>query len=96
MRIAEVIGTVTLSRWHPLVGGARWVIGIPYSLDALKRDGAADGEYLVIYDELSAGNGQRIGVSEGIEAAAPFHPEKKPIDAYCAAIIDQIGISKAE
>jgi len=93
MRIAEVVGTVTLSRWHPLVGGARWVIGIPYSLEALQRNAAADGEYLVIYDELGAGHGQRIGVSEGIEAAAPFHPEKKPIDAYCAAIIDQIGIA---
>ena len=33
----------------------------------------------------------RIGFSEGGEAAAPFHPEKKPVDAYCACILDQLS-----
>ena len=46
MRIAEVIGTVTLSRVHPTLIGARWVIGVPFSLKALK-EGAPDGEDLV-------------------------------------------------
>ena len=36
MRIAEVIGTVTLSRWHPRLGKARWIIGVPLSLKALR------------------------------------------------------------
>ncbi len=35
MRIAEVIGSVTLSRAHPTLVGARWVIGVPFSLKAL-------------------------------------------------------------
>ena len=35
MRIAEVIGTVTLSRCHPTLVGARWLIGVPFSLKAL-------------------------------------------------------------
>ena len=35
MRIAEVIGTITLSRVHPTMTGARWVIGVPYSLKAV-------------------------------------------------------------
>ena len=39
---------------------------------------------------LGAGSGSRIGFSEGAEAAAPFHPKKKPVDAYCACILDQI------
>ena len=43
----------------------------------------------MIYDDLGAGVGSRIGFSEGGEAAAPFHPEKKPVDAYCACILDQ-------
>jgi ethanolamine utilization protein EutN len=94
MRIAEVIGTVTLSRWHPSLGGARWIIGVPFSLKALTNQRPPDGEDFVIYDQLGAGNGSRIGVSEGIEAAAPFHPEKKPVDAYCAAIIDHLDIRK--
>ncbi len=89
MRIAEVIGTVTLSRCHPTLVGATWLIGVPFSLKALQAD-APDGEDLVIYDELGAGGGARIGFSEGAEAAAPFHPKRKPVDAYCACILDQI------
>jgi microcompartment protein CcmK/EutM len=89
MRIAEVIGTVTLSRTHPTLVGARWLIAVPFSLKAL-GDGTPDGEDLVVYDDLGAGAGSRIGFSEGAEAAAPFHPKKKPVDAYCACILDQI------
>jgi ethanolamine utilization protein EutN len=92
MHIAEVIGTVTLSRVHPSLAGARWVIGVPYSLTALRAGGAADGEDVVIYDRLGAGSGSRVGFSEGGEAAAPFYPEKKPVDAYCACILDQVVV----
>ena len=91
MRIAEVIGTVTLSRWHPSLGSARWIIGVPFSLKALSEN-RADGEDLVIYDNLGAALGHQIGFSEGGEAAAPFHPQKKPVDAYCACILDQVSI----
>jgi ethanolamine utilization protein EutN len=91
MRIAEVIGTVTLSRVHPTLAGTRWIIGVPYSLTALKA-GKPDGEDLVILDNLGAGRGNQVGFSEGVEAAAPFFPEKKPVDAYCAAILDSITI----
>jgi ethanolamine utilization protein EutN len=94
MRIAEVIGTVTLSRHHPSVVGARWIIGVPFSLKALReqRD-HGDGEPLVIWDELGAGWGHQIGVSEGVEAAAPFSPDKKPVDAYCALILDHVNLA---
>lgn len=92
MRLAQVIGTVTLSRMHPSITGGRWIVGVPFSLKALKSKSAPDGEDFVIWDNLGAGFGQRIGVSEGAEAAAPFHPEKKPIDAYCACILDQVTI----
>jgi ethanolamine utilization protein EutN len=92
MRIAEVIGTVTLSRVHPSLMGQRFVIGVPFSLTALKQEGKADGEDIVILDVLQAGYGSRIGVSEGVEAAMPFHPERKPVDAYCACILDHITI----
>jgi ethanolamine utilization protein EutN len=94
MRIAEVIGTVTLSRVHPSLAGARWVIGVPYSLKALRAGGPPDGEDVVIFDNLGAGKGSRVGFSEGGEAAAPFHPEKKPVDAYCACILDQVVVSQ--
>jgi microcompartment protein CcmK/EutM len=93
MRIVNVIGTVTLSRWHPALKGYRWIIGVPTSLKALQQGLAADGEDFVILDELGAGMSQRIGVTEGGEAAAPFVPEKKPVDAYCACILDSFRVN---
>ncbi len=92
MRIAEVIGTVTLSRCHPLIAGYRWIIGMPFSLKALREGLPPDGEDLVILDELGAGQGDRIGVSEGVEAAVPFFPVKKPLDAYNACILDMFEV----
>jgi ethanolamine utilization protein EutN len=92
MRIAEVIGTVTLSRVHPSLVSARWLIAVPFSLKALRDELPPDGEDVVIFDDLGAGNGSRIGFSEGGEAAVPFYPEKKPVDAYCACILDHLVI----
>lgn len=92
MRIARVIGNVTLSRFHPSLRGARWLIGVPFSLKGLKA-GQPDGEDLVIYDQLGAGIGSDIAVSEGVEAAMPFIPEKKPVDAYNACILDDVTIN---
>jgi ethanolamine utilization protein EutN len=93
MRIGEVIGKVTLSRCHPSAAGFRWVIAVPCSYDALVNNRRGDGEDLVVLDEIGAGIGSRIGFSEGVEAAMPFHPAKKPIDAYCACILDQITVN---
>ncbi len=90
MRIAEVIGTVTLNRVHPSLRGYRFVIGVPFSLKALRSGKGPDGEDVVILDQLGAGAGSRIGVSEGAEAAMPFQPERKPVDAYCGCILDQV------
>ena len=93
MRIAEVIGTVTLSRPHPSLAGFRFVIGVPFSGKGL-RSGKPDGEDIVIYDDLGAGAGSRIAFSESGEAAAPFYPEKKPIDAYCACLLDSVTVAE--
>ena len=92
MRIAEVIGTVTLSRVHPSMIGARWLLAVPFSLAALRDGQGPDGEDLVVYDNLGGGFGSPIAFSEGGEAAAPFYPERKPVDAYCACLLDQIVV----
>jgi ethanolamine utilization protein EutN len=92
MRIAEVIGLVTLSRSHPALPRGSWLLAVPFGLKALEQGQPADGEDLVVFDELGAGPGCRIGVSEGVEAAMPFHPERKPLDAYCACILDQLNL----
>jgi microcompartment protein CcmK/EutM len=93
MRIAEVIGTVTLSRVHPALTGLRFVLGVPYSLKALEI-GQPDGEDVIIVDRLSAGHGSQIGFSEGAEAAVPFLPERKPVDAYCGCILDRVVLGE--
>jgi ethanolamine utilization protein EutN len=95
MRIAEIIGTVTLVQVHPSLVGARWIIGLPFSLKALREGTPPEGEDVVIYDQLGAGAGSRVGFSEGVEAAAPFHPERKPVDAYCACILDQVTLKQS-
>lgn len=92
MRIAEVIGKVTLSRCHPSLIGARWVLGVPLTHAGLLGETKGRGEPFIIYDVLSASAGAKIVVSEGAEAANPFYPDVKPIDAYNAVLLDQISI----
>ena len=57
-----------------------------------KTDTFAGGEKhdpaIVVYDQLGAGVGQQIAISEGREAACPF-PTPTPVDAYCAALVDE-------
>jgi microcompartment protein CcmK/EutM len=90
MRIAEVIGRVTLSRSHPGLRSARYVLALPMTLEALTEGSGARGEDVVVYDILGAGPGSLIGLSEGREAANPFGRDKVPVDAYCACLLDHI------
>jgi ethanolamine utilization protein EutN len=90
MRIAEVIGRVTLSKWHPTLGGASWRLAVALSSKGLGGDPSGRGEPFVVYDDRGACDGSRIAVSEGGEAAAPFHPNLMPIDSYNAAILDSV------
>jgi ethanolamine utilization protein EutN len=92
MRIGEVIGTVTLNRWHPSLAGARFRLAVPLTLNNLSGKSDTLGEELVVYDDLGAGVGSRIAISEGGEAAQPFLPEMKPVDAYNAAILDTVDV----
>jgi microcompartment protein CcmK/EutM len=90
MRVADTIGKVTLNKCHPAVQGATWLVAVPLTLQGLAGKTAGRGEPIIVYDELGAGEGSRIAVSEGTEAAAPFYPAVKPIDAYNAAILDTL------
>lgn len=92
MRIAEVIGSVTLSRWHPSLTAASWKLVVPLDQHGLRDRATGRGEPFVVFDELGAGEGSLIAVSEGAEAAAPFHPDVKPIDGYNTAILDHLDI----
>jgi ethanolamine utilization protein EutN len=95
MRIAEVIGTVTLNRWHPSLAGGSYRLARPLSAEELTGKTTPAAEPLVVYDELGAGVGSRIALSESREAAMPFYPEVKPIDAYNAAILDTVRVDSS-
>jgi len=94
MRIAQVIGTVTLSRSLPNLVGGRYRLATPLTREDLRSKKPSKNEAIVVYDDLNAGDGQWIAISEGGEAAQPFYPEDKPLDAYNAAILDQVNLTK--
>jgi microcompartment protein CcmK/EutM len=91
MRIARVVGTVTLNRCHPSLCGARLRLAAPLSLAEL-RGTEPQADEIVVWDENGAGIGSLIAVSEGAEAAQPFRPDLKPVDAYASAILDEINL----
>lgn len=93
MKIAKVLGTVTLSRCHPSFLGARLKLVAPMTLDEITADAYPEADTLVAWDELGAGIGSTVAISDGAEAAQPFRPEIKPVDCYQSALLDQITIS---
>lgn len=92
MRIAEVVGRVTLSRFHPTLRGGRFLISLPMPGEAILEGSPKRGEVVIVYDNLGAGPGSLIGLSEGREAANPFGKTKTPVDAYCACLIDRLAV----
>ncbi|QEH36615.1 Ethanolamine utilization protein EutN/carboxysome [Aquisphaera giovannonii] len=91
MRIAEVVGRVTLSRSVHSLRGGRLVVLRPMTLEALTEGSPGRGEELVAYDNLGAGPGALVGLSEGREAANPFGKTKTPVDAFCACLLDRLS-----
>ena len=90
MRIGEVIGTVTLNSRHPSLQGARFKLVAPLTWDNLSGESDEPADEIAVFDELGAGMGSRIALSEGREAAMPFYPDVKPVDGYNAAILDTL------
>lgn len=95
MRLGAVIGRVTLSKTVPGITGARWLMVSPFTRDHYQRgkltpSGLSQEASLVVYDDLGGGVGQTIGFIEGREASSPFD-EPTPIDAICAALVDEIS-----
>jgi ethanolamine utilization protein EutN len=92
MRIGEVIGNVTLSKCNEMVSGGTWLVVVPLNLAGLNGDEKGRDEAIIAYDELGASPGAKIGFSEGGEAANPFAPNYKPLDAYNACILDNVEV----
>jgi len=90
MRIARIVGTVTLGRAHPSYQGAPLRLAVPLSQAELRGQREPGGEALVVWDPWGAGEGDLIALSEGPAAAQAFRPQRKPVEAYNAAILDRI------
>jgi microcompartment protein CcmK/EutM len=91
MQLYRVLGTVTLNRAHPSVIGATFKLTEPIG-DELLGHPNTEPDSVIVWDELGASEGSVIAVSDGAEAAQPFRPVLKPVDAYNSAILDQLQI----
>ena len=87
MRMGTVIGRVTLSVRSKKYTGERLLVTLPWKTDTFSGVDKYDPA-IVVYDQLGAGVGQQIAISEGREAACPFE-KPTPVDAYCAALVDE-------
>lgn len=93
MQLYQVNGTVTLSRAHPSFMGASLKTAESYG-ETLQGMTLKDPDLVVVWDDLGATFGSIIAVSDGAEAAQPFRPSQKPVDAYNAAIIDELNVKR--
>lgn len=92
MKVFRVVGSVTLSRSHPTYQGARLLAAEPLDLYAPGRCTPPDPDLVIVWDDLGAGFDSTIAASDGGEAANPFRPVLKAVDAYCSALLDTIHI----
>jgi microcompartment protein CcmK/EutM len=91
VKLARIIGRVTLHSVDPAYRGARFLLAHPWSPKAPEpTDGTLrKANSFVVYDNLGASPGDLIGYTDGGEAAAPF-ADDTPCDAYTSAIIDTL------
>jgi microcompartment protein CcmK/EutM len=92
MRIARVLGNLTLSSRLADLPPGQLLLVQPLSQEAIRGDDEPQAETLIAFDERSATVGDRVALSEGREAAMPFHSTRVPVDAYCVAIMDEVDI----
>ena len=92
MKIARTIGSVTLSKAHPGMDQAKLrLVEIVDSADRIDEQ-PLGGDSIVAWDLCSSGVGDLVALAEGPEAAQPFRPIVKPLDASIVALLDQIDL----
>ncbi len=91
MRVSRVIGTVTLNKKIAEILPGSYLVVRTCNRGTLAGRNAGNEETLVLFDELSAGEGDLVGMVEGAEATAPFLPRKVPYDAYNGCILDTVN-----
>ena len=90
MRIARVIAKVTLNHAMPETRPGSYLVVRTLNRGSLAGQNEGNDETVVLFDELSAREGDLVGLVEGAEAAAAFYPDKVPYDSYNGCIFDTI------
>ncbi len=92
MKLARTIGTLTLSRYHPSMQGAKLrCVEVVDDIDRLATE-PLGGDTLIAWDLCGSGLGDLVALAEGPEATQPFHPDIKPLDASIVALLDDVSI----
>jgi ethanolamine utilization protein EutN len=92
MRIARVIGKVTLNKKLAEILPGSYLLVRPFNRGTIAGANAgSEDESVVLFDQLAAREGDRVGLVEGAEANAPFLPRRVPYDAYNACILDDLN-----
>jgi microcompartment protein CcmK/EutM len=90
MRIAKVIGKITLVQTMPEVLPGSYLVVRPCNRGTLMGKNEGADETVVMYDPLASREGDLTGMVEGREATAAFYPKKVPYDAYNCCILDTL------
>ena len=90
MKLARIIGTLTLARAHPAMSGAKLrCVEVVDSIDRLDEQ-PLGGDTIVAWDLCGGGIGDLVALAEGPESAQPLRPEIKPLDASIVALLDDV------
>ena len=89
MIFATVAGTVVSTRRSDSIPGAKYLL-LEQCTHRGEPRGEPRGEFLVALDELGAGPGEMVLVSQGSSARQTPASDKKPIDAVVAGLVDLV------
>lgn len=92
MKLARTIGTVTLSKAHPGMANAKLrLVEVVESIDQIETE-PLGGDTIACWDLCGTGIGDLVALAEGPEAAQPFMPDVKPLDASIVALLDEVDL----
>ena len=92
MKLARTIGSVTLAKSHPAMANA--VLRLVEVVDSIDRINTQPlgGDMIACWDLCGTGLGDLVALAEGPEAAQPFKPDIKPLDASIVALLDEVDL----
>ncbi|MEK6233553.1 MAG: EutN/CcmL family microcompartment protein [Planctomycetales bacterium] len=97
MFLAKVTGSVVSTHKVPPMVGHKLLVVEPYRLDQENRHQLTPiGRTFIAVDELGAGEGQMVLITQG--SSARFTPETKelPIDAVVIGIVDHVHVDQQQ